>query len=200
MFRPLPADRLQEIGFLLLPRFSMMALSAMIEPLRMANTQAERPLYEWTLLSLDGRPVVASNDMTTAVDHAMEDAPDLAAVTVVSSYDPEHMTGTPVLNWLRRRAVFGAAMGAVDTGSHLLASAGLLDGYRATIHWEILDRFAEQFPRVEVTRDIFVVDGERFTCAGATAGLDMSLNLIRAQHGHELAALVADEFIYHRIR
>lgn len=200
MFRPVSTDKVQEIGFLLLPRFSMMALSAMIEPLRMANTQAEKPLYEWILVSADGRPVVASNDMITAVDYSMESAPDLSAVTVISSYEQERLADAAVLNWLRRRAVFGAAMGAVDTGSHILACAGLLDGFRATIHWENLDHFAERFPKVEVARDIFVVDGDRFTCAGATAGLDMALNLIRAQHGHELAARVADEFIYHRIR
>jgi len=119
---------------------------------------------------------------------------------VVSSYDQEGLAEPATLNWLRRRAAFGATMGAVDTGSHILAKAGLLDGFRATIHWENLDRFAETFPNVEVARDLYVIDGERFTCAGATASLDLALNLIRAQHGHDLVARVADEFIYHRIR
>jgi AraC family transcriptional regulator, glycine betaine-responsive activator len=200
MFHPFPQGQAQKIGFLLLPRFSLMALSSVVEPLRMANTQAEQRLYDWILISKDGHPVTASNEMIISTDCSMEDTPKLPAITVVSSYDQEKETETGTLNWLRRRAAFGAVMGAVDTGSHILARAGLLDGFRATIHWEVLDRFAESFPKTEVVRDIFVIDGDRFTCAGATASLDLALNLIRSQHGHDLAARVADEFIYHQIR
>ncbi len=177
-----------------------MALSSIVEPLRMANTQAEQRLYDWRLISKDGLPVTASNEMIIATDCSIEEAPVLPTIIVVSSYDQEKAIDTGTLNWLRRRAAFGAAMGAVDTGSHILASAGLLDGVRATIHWEILDQFAEKFPKTEVARDIFVIDGDRFTCAGATASLDLAMNLIRVQHGQDLAAKVADEFIYHRIR
>ncbi|MBC8445469.1 MAG: GlxA family transcriptional regulator [Rhodospirillaceae bacterium] len=200
MFHPLPTGQIQKIGLLLLPKFSLIALSSVVEPLRMANTQAEQRLYEWILISKDGLPVNASNEMTLSTDCSMENAPVLPAIIVVSSYDQERETEASTLNWLRRQAAFGATMGAVDTGSHILARAGLLDGVRATIHWEILDRFAENFPKIDVARDIFVIDGDRFTCAGATASLDLALNLIRAQHGHDLAARVADEFIYHRIR
>ncbi len=200
MFRTVPANHVQEIGFLLVPKFSLMALSSAVDPLRMANTLAERRLFKWTLISKDGLPVKASNDMVMTIDCSMDEAPVLPAVTVVSSYDQELATDSVTLNWLRRRAAFGTAMGALDSGSYILAKAGLLDGFRATIHWELLDRFAESFPKVEVAQDIFVVDGDRYTCAGATASLDMSLNLIRAQHGHNLAARVADEFIYPHIR
>jgi len=200
MFGDLPRGGTQEIGFLLLDRFSMMALSSALEPLRMANTISDRRLYDWTLISRDGGPVLASNGLESLVKCGMDAAPPLPMITVLASYDP-HLSGTrDVLDWLRRRASRGAVVGGVDTGPDVLASAGLLDGYRATIHWMMLDLFTEQYPEIEAVQDVYVIDRNRFTAAGATAGLDMMLHLIRIQHGAELAAAVADQFIYHAFR
>ncbi len=200
MFGDSPRSGTQQIGFLLLDRFSMMALSSALEPLRMANTISDRPLYNWTLISRDGGSVLASNGLESIVKCGMDTAPVLPMIAVLASYDP-HLSGTrDVLDWLRRRAALGAVIGGVDTGSDVLASAGLLDGYRATIHWMMLELFAEQYPDVEAVQDIFVADRNRFTAAGATAALDMMLHLIRIQHGAELAAAVADQFIYHNVR
>jgi len=200
MFGDAPRNGVQEIGFLLLDRFSMMALSSAMEPLRMANAVSDRELYRWTLISRDGGPVQASNGLESLVRCSMENAPTLPMIVVLASYDP-HLSGTrDVLQWLRRRAAMGAVIGGVDTGSDVLAAAGLLDGYRATIHWMMLDLFAEKHPDVEAMQDIFVIDRNRFTAAGATAGLDMMLHLIRTQHGPDLAAGVADQFIYHNVR
>jgi len=84
--------------------------------------------------------------------------------------------------------------------AHVLARAGLLDGYRATTHWESLDSFRETFPKVEVENALFLIDRNRLTCAGGTAALDMMLNMISQQHGHELAASVSEQFIHERIR
>ena len=75
----------------------------------------------------------------------------------------------PVLAWLRRQARGGAAMGAVCTGTWILAEAGLLDGRKATIHWENHDGLAEAFPEVDLFRSVFVHDGNRLTAAGAPA-------------------------------
>lgn len=200
MFGDTPKDGVQEIGFLLLDRFSMMALSSALEPLRMANTISEREVYRWTLISRDGGPVQASNGLESLVNCAMDNAPALPMIIVLASYDP-HLSGTrDVLQWLRRQAVTGSVIGGVDTGSDVLAAAGLLDGRRATIHWMMLDLFAEQYPNVEAVQDIFVIDRNRFTAAGATAALDMMLHLIRTQHGPDLAAGVAEQFIYHNVR
>lgn len=200
MFGDAPTDGVQRIGFLLLERFSLLAFSSALEPLRMANTQAGRTIYEWSLFSETGRPVAASNDMESVVDGAIGDAPPLPMLAVCASYTPERVTTDRVLSALRRLARRGTNIGAIDTGSHVVASAGLLDGYRATIHWEHLDTFAEQFPEVEALQDIFVVDRDRFSSAGGTTSLDMMLHLIRTQHGDELAVRVADEFIYHGVR
>jgi transcriptional regulator GlxA family with amidase domain len=93
-----------------------------------------------------------------------------------------------------------ARTSALCTGSHILARANMLNGYRCTIHWENLASFSENFPEIEATSELFEVDRNRFTCSGGTAALDMMLNMISQQHGHELAASVSEQFIHERIR
>jgi len=105
-----------------------------------------------------------------------------------------------VFSWLRRLDRKGINIGALCTGSHVLARAGLLEGYRCTIHWENITGFIEEFPGIEITNELFEIDRNRFTCSGGTAALDMMLNLIGRQHGHELAAAVSEQFIHERIR
>ena len=105
-----------------------------------------------------------------------------------------------VFSWLRRLDRKGTNIGALCTGSHVLARAGLLEGYRCTIHWENITGFIEEFPGIEITNELFEIDRNRFTCSGGTAALDMMLNLIGRQHGHELAAAVSEQFIHERIR
>src|SRR5690606_29074019 len=101
---------------------------------------------------------------------------------------------------LRRLAFYGTSIGAVCTGSWILAKAGLLEGHRCTIHWENYESFREEFPSLEVTQELFEIDRNRFTCAGGTAAIDMMLALISAKKGGEIAALVTDELIHHRMR
>jgi transcriptional regulator GlxA family with amidase domain len=81
-----------------------------------------------------------------------------------------------------------------------LAHAGLLNGYRATIHWENRASIAEVYPDVILTDNIFEIDRDRFSASGATAAMDMMLHLIGGQHGVSVASSVAEQFIYNRIR
>jgi AraC family transcriptional regulator, glycine betaine-responsive activator len=86
------------------------------------------------------------------------------------------------------------------TAGYTLAKAGLLDGKRATIHWENQDSFAEEFEEVILTKSVFVIDGNRITTAGGTASIDLMLKIIADDHGEDLANLVADQLIYTSIR
>jgi transcriptional regulator GlxA family with amidase domain len=86
------------------------------------------------------------------------------------------------------------------TGAYALAKAGLLDGKRATIHWENQDGFLEEFESVKLTKSVFVIDGNRLSTAGGTASIDLVLKLIAADHGETLANTVADLLIYNSIR
>lgn len=195
-----PRELPQRIGLILIPNFSMIAFTAAVEPLRLANRAAGQDLYGWHIFSVDGQPVSASNGIVLNAEGNLEKANDFPIVVVCSGIDVQKFTHKGALSWLRKMARKGADVGALCTGSQILARAGLLDGYRCTIHWENLASFAEDFPDIDVTAELFEIDRNRFTCAGGTAAIDMMLNVIARQHGHELAAAVADQFMHERIR
>lgn len=195
-----PIDAPQTIGFLIVPQFSMLAFVSAVEPLRVANRLAGRTLYRWVVVSKDGQSVTASNGMSLLADHGLDDKLDLALAVVCASFEPERYFDRAVRKWLSGLNSRGVDLGAIDTGGFLLAWAGLLDGYRATTHWEGLDSFREAFPKIDVESGLFTIDRNRLTCAGGTAALDMMLHLISLQHGHRLAAAASEQFIHARIR
>ena len=200
MLGSVPRELPQRIGFVAVPRFSTIALMSAIETLRLANLLSGQTLYRWPLFSIDGRPVKASNGFSLTPEGDLEAASSLSTVAVCAGIDPQKVEDKQLMSWLRRMDRQGKDLGALCTGSYILAKAGLLDGYNCTIHWENLAGFAEDFPEIEVTTELFEIDRQRFTCAGGTAGIDMMLNVIAMQHGHELAAQVADQFMHERIR
>ena len=200
MFGDKPSELPQRLAFVLIPQFSMIAFTSAIESLRLANRVAARDLYSWTLLSVDGEPVTTSCGLCLPVDGPLTSAERGQTIVLCSGLDVQRFDDKKLFAWLRRQEREGADIGALCTASHLLARAGLLDGYCCTIHWENLAAFGEDFPRVDVSSELFEIDRNRFTCSGGTAPIDLMLNLISRQHGHELAVAVADQFLHERIR
>jgi transcriptional regulator GlxA family with amidase domain len=200
MFGATPVETPQRIGFFLVPNLSMVAFSSAVETLRLANWVSGKALYAWKLFSDDGKPVVASNGIAVTIDEAVSTVDFFPSVIVCGGIEVQRFESPTAFAWLRRLARRGADIGAVCTGAHVLARAGLLDGYRCTIHWENMPAFAEQFPNLEVSNELFEIDRNRFTCSGGTAALDMMLYLIARQYGRELAVAVSDELIYDHIR
>ncbi|MDR5866045.1 GlxA family transcriptional regulator [Halomonas koreensis] len=186
----------ERIGFLLLPRFAMVAFFSAIEPLRIANRISEERLFRWDVISRDGRPVEASNGMALTADCAMEAAPAAPSLAVCASFDPEAAIDPALIAWLRERAAAGCVLGGMDTGCYALAEAGLLDDRTVTLHWECLPAFRERFPRVDAVESIYEVTPEGFSCAGGSAAIDMSLDLIRRRHGRDLAERVRDQLVH----
>ncbi|MCC5982794.1 MAG: GlxA family transcriptional regulator [Rhodobacteraceae bacterium] len=186
--------------FLLLHRFSMLAFASALEPLRLANRAAGRTLYTWRLVGEDGAEAECSNRTRCRLDGGLGDIEHGSIVLVCGGIDVQQATTPAIVNWLRRQARHGAAMGGICTGAHALARAGLLDGREATIHWENHDGFAEAFDAVTLNKTVFVIDANRMTSAGGTASLDMMLTLIADHHGKDLANNVADQLIYSAIR
>ena len=188
--------------FLLLDRFTMMSFAGAIEPLRLANRASGSTLYEWSLWGEAGAGGIAtcSNGTRITLDGGLQEARAGDTILVCGGIDVGAAASKPVLAWLRREARRGAAVGGLCTGAWVLALAGLLDGRRATIHWENHDGFAEAFPEVDLFRSIFVADGNRLTAAGGTSSVDLMLRIIASDHGDELAATVADQLIYTTIR
>jgi transcriptional regulator GlxA family with amidase domain len=194
------ATKTREFVFLLCETFSMMPFAAALEPLRLANRIARRPLYSWRLVSETGEAVAASNGVVVQVDGGLDDVAREASIVVCTGFGLERAASRPVLTWLRKQVRRGAGIGALCTGAHVLAKAGLLDGRRCTIHWENHASFAEEFPEVGLSKRLYVVDDGVFTCAGGTAAADMMLHLISEEHGPDMASLVADTLVHTPVR
>ncbi|UFS66353.1 GlxA family transcriptional regulator [Paracoccus denitrificans] len=186
--------------FLLLDRFTMVSFAAAIEPLRLANRLAGRELYQWRLIGEQGETALCSNGARILLDGPLLETRRDDTVLVCGGLDVARAATRPVLAWLRREARRGTRIGALCTGAWVLAEAGLLDGRRATIHWENQDGFAEKFPDITLIRTVFVEDGSRLTAAGGTAAIDLMLRQIARDHGTELAGRVADQMIHTAIR
>ncbi len=186
-----------EVVFLLVPRFSMIALYGAVEPLRVANRFAGE-VFSWRFVSQDGQPVAASNAIPVSVSGGLRDIGKPAMAVVSASYEPERGRTRPMLAAIRKLAAAHVLLAGIDTGPFLLAAAGVLDGYRATCHWESLPGFRESFPDVKVTQSLFVTDRERMTCAGGSAAIDMMLDWIGQLLGRPLAVTVADQLLHFR--
>ncbi|MEL7462699.1 MAG: GlxA family transcriptional regulator [Pseudomonadota bacterium] len=188
------------VDLIVLPETSLLSLASVMEPMRGANRVAGRRLFDWRLWSADGGTPHSSSAMPIAVGGAFDPAVAGEAAIFLSSFDVDAYSRPEVLSLLRRAARAGAAIGGVEAGAWLMARAGLLDGRRATTHWEDLDAFAEAHPEIDVRPDRFVIDGPRFTTGGASPALDLMLHLVRARHGYAIALDVASLFIYDQSR
>ena len=194
-----PPTALQRYGLLLVPDFSLIALSAVVDPLRLANAVLSRPLYEWRVLGMDTRPISSSDGIRVLPDHSIAEGERFDAVFVIGPNPLPRRGFGEISTWLRRQAARGVALGGVDTGSVYLARAGLLDGYRCTIHWQDRDALLEQFPNLVVSNHLFEIDRDRYTCSGGVSALDMMSWLLSQPPGsRELAEQVADLLVAQR--
>ncbi|MCA8966886.1 MAG: GlxA family transcriptional regulator [Planctomycetes bacterium] len=191
---------LRRFGFLLIPDFSMIAFASAAEPLRMANRLSGRTLYQWRTLSIDGAPVTASNGLKLEADSAAAASGSLDVVFVCGGVNIGRAWDKSLTQWLRKLAQARVTLGALCTGTYLLAKADLLTGYRSTIHWENMASMREEFPSVVISPELFEIDRDRITCSGGTAPLDMMLNLVQRHHGAHLAIAISEEFVCERIR
>lgn len=190
----------RRIGFVLVPQFSLIAYASAIEALRVANYVSNKRLYQTLTMSADGHPVTSSGGVSVVADERLRDIAKLDMVFVCAGVDVVRHADTETVKNLRRLSSHGSAIGAVCTASHILARAGLLDGYRCTVHWENVSGLTEDFPDVEVIPDLYTIDRNRYTCAGGTASMDMMLHVIADHAGPAVAAAASDQLIHHRIR
>lgn len=186
--------------FVLLPDFTFLSFAGAIESLRLANRNAGRKIYSWILTGDGGPGITCSNGITLTLDSDLGVVNREDTILVCGGIDVAKNSSKRLISWLRREARKGPAMGGLCTAAHTLAMAGLLDGRKATIHWENQDSFAEAFEDVHLTKSVFVVDGGRMTTAGGTASIDLMLKIIADDHGEDLANAVADQLIYSTIR
>ena len=190
----------EHFGFLLVPNYSMIAFTSAIEPLRMANRATQKPLYSWTIYTLDGKPVKASNGLEITPDYSIDKSSDMSILFVCGGVDISDCWSKSMKFALRKIASRNITMGALCTATYLLARAGLVDGYRCTIHWENIASMREDYPKTQFSDDLFHIDRDRITCAGGQSSLDMMLKVISNSHGAKLAAQISEQFMCERIR
>ena len=175
------------VSFVLLPKFTMLAFSAAIEPLRMANQLTGQVLFRWHVLSDDGLPVACSNGVPVVAEGRWADAQPEGLVFVVSGVEAEGKANVALGDWLRALWRRGRIVGGLCTGAYALAAAGILKGRHFTLHWDNIPAFAELHPDLPPARQVFCIDDRVMTCAGGIAAADLMLKLIADRHGAALA-------------
>lgn len=190
----------QTVTLLLVEGFAMMSVAAAIEPLRSLNRLVDREAWRWRLASLDGRVLAASNGIPIPTEPAETALPGSHYFLVCGGLRIQSVDERRYLAILRKAVRSGVRVGSLSTGTYLLARAGLLDGYRSTIHWENRPAFQEEFPHLVCTDKLYEIDRDRLTCSGGSAAMDLMLHLITERHGADLARRVANQFHHDRIR
>lgn len=185
-----------EIAVLVLPRASILEVASVLDPLRNANRHLGREGFRWRIVSPDGAAVPLTCGIELSARGALSAAEGADVLIVIAGYNQSEIATRPLIAGIRRSAGRFRMVGAVDAGPWVLARAGLLDGHRATVHWEDLEDFAQAHPAVEVVPDRFVISRNRFTAGGASPAADLMLHLIGARCGAAVAGQVAASFQY----
>ncbi|WP_188863136.1 GlxA family transcriptional regulator [Marinobacterium nitratireducens] len=184
-----------------MPGFSLTGFSCAVEALQTANSLSGQALYEVTLIGVGDEALVrSSSGAEVRAECHVDKVPMLDALFICGPSALSRNGQEKLTPWLKRWARSIRTLGGIGTGAYLLARAGLLDGYRATIHWLDMAALRDEFPRVQATGNLFETDRDRYTCGGGTAAMDMMLFLIGREHGMELASSLSEQFVCERIR
>ncbi|MFZ4516754.1 MAG: GlxA family transcriptional regulator [Microthrixaceae bacterium] len=191
------AEDERRVVLLCVDRLHLLDLGGPAEVFRAANLLGARPPYRNLVVTPDGGPVRADSGVQVGADASLTEVlagtDPIDLFLVIGGIGIEAALGDDRLrSAVRELAGRARRIGSVCTGALLLADAGLLDGRRATTHWADTDRLAERHPEVTVEADhIYVRDGEVWTSAGVTTGIDLALALVEEDHGSDLAHAVA---------
>lgn len=198
---PDESKRSVSILIVVMPNFNLAATAGFIDPFRAANYLEGRTHFRWTIASASGGEVVASNGITIeskTLPAAQDELPDM--VIVSSSWAPESHGSPQLDSLLKRWARAGVTLGALDTGAFILAKLQLLGGRKATVHYEHLEAFKELYPDIKATDQLFVLEGDRMSCCGGGAAVDLALQVISSTRGETLANRAARYLFHERLR
>lgn len=164
----------------------------------MANKIIGRQKYKVEICSLDGAEVRSSSGHPFPVDSKLDAVARIDYLLICSSDDVEQIAlPTALTSRMHALASHGTTLGALCTGTFILAKLGFLEDCSCTIHWEYAAMFRESFPFIDLKQDVFVVDRNRFTCAGGTAALDLMLAILGRSSSADIVNAVADMAIHH---
>jgi AraC family transcriptional regulator, glycine betaine-responsive activator len=189
----------QKIGFILVPGFALMSYASATEPLRAANLIAGRDIYRLSLFSAEASPVCSSSGALLTSEPLPSRGASLDMVFVCAGGSPRDWHHPAVHACLRQLSREGVRIGGISGGPYLLAAAGLLAVRDFTIHWEHAPALLEAFPDLMPRQARFVIDGNRITCGGGVAPLDMMHALIAEHMGADFARRVSDWYLHTEI-
>ncbi|WP_227367783.1 GlxA family transcriptional regulator [Halomonas sp. M20] len=189
----------RQVGFVLLPDFSLLAQACALEPLQIANQLSGQRLYAPVIFGLDGSEISIAGGMALTAQRCVGSAAQDLDMLLVCASNASHGDCAALLEWLMHLAERSVVLGGIGGGTQMLAKAGVLDGYRATLAWQGPDASARIYPRIRSSRQVFEIDRDRMTCGGGTAALDMMMSLIARQHGQRLAERVSEYFVHERV-
>lgn len=170
-----------------LPDTIVFDLATPIETFGRARLPDGRPAYRVIVCGTE--PVVEAGPLRLGVDAGLEALERADTIVVPGRNHPELPTSEPVLAALRAAAEDGTRIASICVGAFTLAEAGLLDGLRATTHWRAANTLAKRYPAIDVDpQSLYIDNGQILTSAGAAAGLDLCLHLVRRDHGVAVAA------------
>ncbi|CAN7232026.1 HTH-type transcriptional regulator CdhR [compost metagenome] len=188
-----------KIAVVAFPGFQMLDLAGPIDVFHEGARQAGQPdAYQFEIIAPVPGLLTASNGMRIEPDATLDTCSDDIDTLLVAGGPGlrQQQQDETVSAWLARQARTVRRMGSVCSGAMVLAHAGLLDGRSVTTHWNTTDRLARLFPGVQVEPDrIYVKDGNLYTSAGVTAGLDLALALVEEDFGRAVALRVARELV-----
>lgn len=180
-------SEITRIGFLIFPGFPMACLTSMIEPLRAAGEIAGQRRFEWKLISEAGGKVSSSAEVSFEADLALADAGDVDILIVLSGPTSRFANPKASNGVMRAMASHGTILGGVSGGVFPLVRAGVMAGYRCSVHWCYEAAFRAEFPDSLAQDDVIVIDRRRYTASGAAAAFDLALSLIEESLGPDVA-------------
>jgi transcriptional regulator GlxA family with amidase domain len=184
--------------FAVFPGLQSLDLTGPLEVFARANEELGRTAYDITVAARDAGVLRSNSGLGLVADRSLAeiDGPLDTLVVVGGSGTREALEDAGLVEHIARLARTARRTTSVCSGAFLLAAAGVLDGRRATTHWQWADLLAATFPTVEVDPDpIFVRDGPVWTSAGVTAGMDLALALVEDDHGRDLALAIARDLV-----
>ncbi|WP_415918970.1 GlxA family transcriptional regulator [Tateyamaria sp. SN6-1] len=193
-------SKITQIGFLIFPGFPMACLTSIIEPLRAANEIVARPVFDWHVISETGTATTSSARVVFDPGARLADVSDVDMLFVLGAPNSVFDAPKPANATLRRLDRHGVVLGAISGGVFALARAGVMDGYRCSVHWCYEAAFRSAFPDIEMTDDVISMDGRRYTVSGAASAFDLALRLIEDRLGADVAHEVACWFQHPTMR
>ena len=190
-----PATAPLTLAALVLPQSSILEVASVLDPLRSANRHLGYEAFRWRITSPDGAAVPLTCGIELPATGTLATADGADALVVIAGFRQSQVATAPLIRDLSRMATRFIAIGGIDAGAWVLARAGLLNGHKATVHWEDLEDIAAAHPQIDIVPDRYVIDRNRFTAGGAAPAADLMLHLIRTRHGAATALQVAASFI-----